>query len=80
MEPRQPDDRVVVRRASGKGAHLELLVDGAPVRHGRFADGTYFVYENAYVWSKDLRRLGHQLVTDRAERRVPRAFGPGEGE
>lgn len=80
MEPREPKDRVVVRGGDGKEDQLELVVDGAPVRHGRLPDGTYFLYENAYVWSKDLRQLGRRLVTDRAQRRVPAPVAPPEGE
>ena len=80
MEIREPKDRVVVRGGDGKDDPLELVVDGARVRHGRFPDGTYFLYENAYVWSKDLRQLGRQLVTDRAQHRVPSPAAPPEGE
>jgi hypothetical protein len=56
----------------------QLLVDDEPVRFGQFADGVYFVYENAYVWSEDLRELGHRLVDDRIHGRVPTSGEPSE--
>lgn len=59
----------------------QLLVDDEPVRFGQFPDGVYFVYENAYVWSEDLRELGHRLLDDRIHGRVPtRGKQPEGGE
>lgn len=76
------DERVRLREIDpGEGRTAELLVDDVPARHGQFPDGTFFLYENAYVWSDDLRELGRQLVVDRAEGRVPAAPGrAGEGD
>jgi hypothetical protein len=70
------NDRVRLRDHGDQGnggAAPELLVDDASIRYGRFPDGTYFLYENAYVWSDDLLELGRRLVTDRAHRRIPNA-------
>ncbi|GAA5163962.1 hypothetical protein [Ornithinimicrobium tianjinense] len=72
MDKHEIDARVEVREIGrGRAARTELLVDGEPVRHGRLPGGKYFLYDNAYVWSDDLRGLGRQLVVDRAARRVP---------
>lgn len=82
MDVPRTDDRVQLRRRTGRGegTSVELLVDGRLVRHGRFADGAYFLYDNAYVWSPDLLQLGRQLVSDRAQRRVPRPRRMRTGE
>jgi hypothetical protein len=66
-------DRVRLREpaSSVESAEPVLLVDDVPVRYGRFPDGTFFLYENAYVWSDDLLALGRQLIVDRADGSVP---------
>ncbi|KAB7744461.1 hypothetical protein GA707_07485 [Nostocoides sp. F2B08] len=71
--PRDGKDRVVLRTPpeGGRSAEPELVVDDVPVPHGRLADGTYYLPENAYVWSDDLRELGEQLVQDRARGALP---------
>ncbi len=78
-----PDDSARVRLrpldTDGETA-IELVVDEVPVRHGRFADGTYFVYDNAYVWSDDLVELGRQLVDDRRHGRVSDPTQPEGGQ
>jgi hypothetical protein len=66
-------ERVQLRtRTSSEGrAEPELVVDDVPVRHERLPGGTYYLPENAYVWSDDLRRLGEQLVIDRDRGALP---------
>jgi hypothetical protein len=67
------NDRVQLREpASGvESTEPTLFIDDALVRYGRFPDGTFFLYENAYVWSNDLLALGRQLIVDRAQGSVP---------
>lgn len=70
--PAADDARVRLRESDDADETAQqLLVDDVPVRYGRFPDGVFFVYENAYVWSGDLRELGLQLLDDRHHGRVP---------
>jgi hypothetical protein len=82
MDSSDFSERVRLRDTSqGDITMSELLIDDVPVRYGQFADGTFFIYDNAYVWSRDLRELGRQLVIDRAHGRLPIAgdrIGGGE--
>lgn len=74
------DARVRLRKTDeADDTAQQLLVDDVPVRYGRFQDGVFFVYENAYVWSADLRELGRQLLDDRLHGRIPAAGEQAEG-
>ena len=77
-----PENEARVRLSISDGsddAASQLLIDDVSVRYGRFPDGVFFVYENAYVWSDDLRELGLQLLDDRLHGRVPPVGQPAEG-
>lgn len=85
MDLPENDARVRLTAADSDNEHSDnqptpqLLIDDEPVRFGRFPDGVYFIYENAYVWSEDLRELGHRLLDDRTHGRVPTRREPSEG-
>jgi hypothetical protein len=58
----------------------DLLIDGEPIRYGRFADGQFFLYAHAYDPSDDLAELARRFIDhrDRAED-VRRRREPGAG-
>jgi hypothetical protein len=43
-------------------APIEVLIDGEPVGHGRLADGSLYMDENAYEWGDDLAELAEKLI------------------
>ena len=51
----------------GDGEVDVLRIDGEPVKYGRLFDGSYFLFENAYVWGEDLNELGVELVRYRTD-------------
>lgn len=71
-------DRVRLRERPDGTAPV-LLIDGAPVRYGRFTDGTFATYEDAYTWSDDLLELGRRLALARDRGHVPARTGQPEG-
>lgn len=51
-----------------ENAEPVLLIDGRPTEYGQFSDGTFYLKDDAYRWSRDLLELGreHRLYRQRA--------------
>jgi hypothetical protein len=54
--------RIVALGRSRENEKPTLLIGGSPTEYGQFADGTYFLQEDAYRWSKDLLELGRERL------------------
>jgi hypothetical protein len=53
-----------------------VLIDGESVGHGRLADGSLYLDENAYEWGDDLAELAEKLIDYRDRTRATQRAGP----